>query len=159
MAVTFPHAYLFKEVRPELIAIKRECGKCVSYCCKRRAGRKKGGRCCTCASRLYRLRNEDRYAFHNLKSSARKRGIKFHLTFEDFQEFCALTGYLEQRGKEPTSLTVDRIKSWMPYQVGNIRILTYADNVSHKFEESRDACLRRRRDLTLRAARTSSTRD
>ena len=141
----FPSAYLFKEVSPELIAEKRKRRRCISWGCKRRAGKKKGGRCETCASRLFRLRNDDRYAYHNLKRSAAKRGIKFELSFEDFMEFCCITGYLEMRGKEPHSFTIDRIKTWMPYTMGNIRILTYADNVSHKYEEARDACLQRRR--------------
>jgi hypothetical protein len=142
---SFPTAYLFKEVSPELIAEKRKRKRCISWGCKRRAGKRKAGRCETCASRLFRLRNDDRYAYHNLKRSAKKRGIEFELSFEDFMEFCCITGYLEMRGKEPHSLSIDRIKNWLPYTMGNIRILTYADNVSHKYEEARDACLQRRR--------------
>ena len=76
----------------------------------------------------------DRYAYDNLKASARKRGIGFELSFEDFMEFCCVTGYLEQRGKENHSLTIDRIKNDQPYRIGNIRILPYYDNVSHKYE-------------------------
>ncbi len=86
------------------------------------------------------MQNDDLYAYHNLKRSARKRGIGFELAFEDFQEFCAITGYLELRGKDPQSLTVDRIKTHLPYCVGNIRILTYADNTSHKYEDAATRC-------------------
>lgn len=138
MKPTFPTEYLFREVSIELITRKQAAGRCISWRCRRRAAKKKSGRCETCASRLYRLRNDDRYAYHNLRSSARKRGIGFELSFEDFMEFCAVTGYLEARGKDPTSLTIDRIKTSLPYGVGNLRILTYNDNISHEYESERD---------------------
>jgi hypothetical protein len=92
-------------------------------------------RCHTCESRLKRLRHDDRYAYENLKSSARKRGIRFDLSFEDFMEFCCITGYLEARGQEPHSLTIDRIKTDRPYTWGNLRVLSHADNSSHRYEE------------------------
>jgi hypothetical protein len=137
---TFPSEYLFAEVSIELAAAKRARGRCVSRGCRRRAAKKKGGRCNTCSSRLFRLRDDTRYAFNNLKSSARKRGIPFHLDYETFGEFCAVTGYLEMRGKEPHSFSIDRIRTSEPYQIGNIRILTYADNVSHKYEDAAERC-------------------
>lgn len=90
------------------------------------------------------MRNDDRYAFHNLKVSARKRRIPFLLTFEDFMEFCAVTGYLEHRGPNPDDLTIDRQKTDLPYQVGNLRILTNRDNASHLYEEYADRARRRR---------------
>lgn len=130
---SFPHLYLFKEVSVAAKMKKRARGICVSWCCKRVAvlGRTQ---CPTCRSRLHRLRNPDAYAYCNLRCSARKRGIGFELSFEDFQEFCAVTGYVELRGKNPESLTVDRIKSDQPYRIGNIRIMRYDDNVSHRYE-------------------------
>ena len=89
------------------------------------------------------MQHDDVYAYHNLKRSARKRGIKFELSFEDFCEFCAITGYLEQRGQDPDSLTIDRIKSDQPYRTGNIRILTHAENSCHHYEEAAERCRRR----------------
>ena len=146
MPPTFPTAYLFRPVSPELMAEKRSRGRCVCWGCRRRADkRSRKLRCHTCQSRIKRLQNEDYYAYSNLRSSARKRGIGFELSFEDFQEFCAVTGYIEARGKEPHSLSVDRIKTDLPYTMGNIRILTYADNVSHKYEEYADRARTRRR--------------
>lgn len=135
MPPTFPTAYLFHEVSIELATRKRCAGRCVSWGCRRRASKKKGGRCETCATRLFRLKNDDRYAYHNLKSSAHKRGIGFELSFEDFMEFCAITGYLEMRGKNPNSLTIDRRFTDQPYRIGNIRILGHYDNSSHQYEE------------------------
>lgn len=152
MAATFPTEYLFREVSASCLADKRSRRVCISWGCKRKAARKRGGRCETCASRLFRLRNDDRYAYHNLKTSARKRGIGFELAFEDFQEFCAITGYLERRGQEPDSLTIDRVKNHLPYMVGNIRILTHAENSNHAYEEAAERCRRRASAGALRAA-------
>jgi len=144
MAASFPTAYLFKALDPKATAEKRRRRVCISWGCRRRAARRRGGRCETCASRLFRLTHDDRYAYHNLKRSAKKRGIGFEIEFEDFIEFCAITGYLELRGKDPHSFTIDRIKASEPYRIGNIRILTYHDNISHKYEEAADRCRARR---------------
>lgn len=92
MPPTFPHAYLFHEVTIELATEKRSAGRCVSWRCRRRAAYKKNGRCNTCSSRLFRLRNDDHYGYSNLKASAAKRGIGFELSFRDFMEFCKETG-------------------------------------------------------------------
>lgn len=146
MPPTFPHLYLSKPIDPKTVAEKKARGRCICHGCRRKAetGQRKL-RCTTCQSRLKRLRNDDRYAYNNLKSSARKRGIGFELDFESFMEFCCQTGYLDARGKEPHSLTIDRIKTDRPYQLGNLRILTYADNISHRYEEYADAAKARRR--------------
>ena len=145
MPASFPSSYLFVEVSIELATAKRARGRCVSYRCRRRAAKKKGGRCETCASRLFRLKDDCRYAYNNLKRSAAKRGIPFDLPFDIFEDFCATTGYLEMRGKEPHSYSIDRIDTNGPYAWGNIRILTYMDNVSHKYEDAAAKCRNRRR--------------
>lgn len=147
---TFPTAYLDKLVSPELVAEKRRRKRCVSWGCRRRAAKKRGGRCETCASRRWRLKNDARYAFHNLKVSARKRRIPFHLAYEDFMEFCAVTDYLERRGPNSSDLTIDRQKTDLPYQVGNLRILTNADNACHHYEEYADRCRGRSAAKTAR---------
>jgi len=48
--------------------------------------------------------------------------------------FCEATGYAERVGKEPQSLSVDRIDPSQPYRADNIRALTYWENVSHLVE-------------------------
>lgn len=62
------------------------------------------------------------------------RGIDFLLTFEEFQEFDRATNYVARMGSGPDNLTIDRIDSRKGYEVGNIRALTYEDNVSKKLE-------------------------
>lgn len=133
MPVTFPHIYLSKPVSEAALAKKRARGLCRHWCCQRvaRPGRTD---CYTCHSRKTRMKHPDRYAFENLRSSAAKRGIGFELSFEDFVEFVATTGYVEMRGKTPESLSIDRIRNHEPYRVGNLRVLPYGLNVSHAVE-------------------------
>lgn len=130
----FPVAYLFKEVSEKTRAFKLKRGICKHWGCSRPA-RVKGHDCPTCNSRKYRLRNPERYAFANVRASARKRRIPFNLTFEQFRSFCRETKYLEQRGRELESLTIDRIDPDLPYQVGNIRALTWRENCFHLVEK------------------------
>lgn len=132
MVITFPHRYLFIPVSTEVVNDKKKRRVCVSYRCRRKA--KDGSRCHTCVSRLKRIRNPLYYAYENLKSSARKRHIPFLLTRSEFAAFCEEHGYLEKRGKEPTSMSIDRKDTKGPYSKDNIRPLGYFDNVSHKFE-------------------------
>jgi len=134
VCVTFPHKYLSMVLSQEATNAKIAKGLCISYRCRRRA-RKYRKRCHTCLSRIERMKDPVYYAFENLKSSARKRGIQFLLTRLQFEEFCIKTGYLDKKGKEPNSLTVDRWPDTKgPYSKDNIRALGYYDNISHRYE-------------------------
>lgn len=136
-APDFPHAYLFKEVSARTAAKKAREGICKHWGCSNTPD--PGRRVCnTCRARMARVKNPTRYAFNNLKDSARKRAIPFLLTFEQFVEFDRQTGYVESRGKGTDDLTVDRIDSSKPYEVGNIRALTWIQNCSKKVEKMTD---------------------
>lgn len=129
----FPHLYLLKDVSLDLREAKIRRGKCVKFGCRRRA---RPGKtiCCTCSSRLYRLRHDDRYAYYNLRASARRRKIPFILSRSEFLQFCEDTNYLERRGVGGDALTIDRIDPDRPYCIDNLRVLTHADNSSHVWE-------------------------
>lgn len=91
-------------------------------------------RCPVCRSRLSRLNAPARYAYNMVKESARKRDIPFLLSFDEFQAFCRRTGYLEKKGRNKESMTIDRIDSSKPYQADNIRPMSWIDNCSHACE-------------------------
>lgn len=131
--------YLFKEVSPLTLAKKRRNGLCKHYGCKRKH-RKQGWTCQTCNTRLYRLKNPMRYAFVMVRASARKRHIPFELSFDDFKRFCDQTGYIESKGKEAESLTIDRIDSSRGYALDNIRAMTWADNCKKHLNGLTDPC-------------------
>jgi hypothetical protein len=135
----FPHEYLFKDVSPATLASKKARGVCRHFGCNR-AARSGASDCETCKSRKQRLANRTMYAFTMLRSSAAKRKIPFKLSFDDFVEFDRKTGYVEKMGRGSDDLTCDRIDSSKPYELGNIRALTYRDNVSKKLEGMEQPC-------------------
>lgn len=50
------------------------------------------------------------------------------VTFEEFKEWCKETGYLENKVRMPTSATIDRIESHLPYTIGNMQIMNHWEN-------------------------------
>lgn len=129
----FPTFCLLHSVTPTYAAGKRARHICTTWRCRKPAADRKT-KCETCRSRLYRLKHPIHYAYDNLRSSARKRGIGFELTFAEFEQFNEVTGYVIHVGREPGSLTIDRIFNDLPYRLSNIRIMSYADNTSHRYE-------------------------
>lgn len=47
---------------------------------------------------------------------------------EEFEEFCNNTQYLEKKGIEAESLTIDRIINTRGYEADNIQSMTKSDN-------------------------------
>lgn len=133
-----PHVWLLRETTEEYRAAKRARGLCSTYRCTRSVRHCCGKillKCHTCTSRLHRIRNPEKYAYNNLRCSARKRDIDFDLTFEEFWGFVAGTDYIARRGKGDTDLSIDRIRTHEGYKPGNLRIMRYLDNISHRYED------------------------
>lgn len=68
------------------------------------------------------------YAYDKLRYSARRRGIKFTITIDEFRSFCAATRYIEQKGRTCECLTIDRIDAARGYEIDNIQVLTMTEN-------------------------------
>ena len=81
-----------------------------------------GRDCQTCHSRAWRANNFARYSFAQVKESARKRGIAFSLTFEEFQAIPGLALYLCRKGHKPNDLHIDRKRSSEGYKADNVQI-------------------------------------
>lgn len=79
---------------------------------------------------LWRLRNPFRAAFRQIKDRAKRKGIDFALSFEDFAELAAQTGYVEGKGRSASSLSIDRENAGIGYVLTNIRVMTVAENSS-----------------------------
>ncbi len=108
--------------------------KCRNKECKHFDERVKAA-CQGCRTRKYRKRNPVRYAFHNLKSSARKRSIVFELTYEEFTQWCADTGYIETKGKKWEAMTVGRTDANKGYSLDNMKLEKWIDNTSKGYYE------------------------
>lgn len=86
--------------------------------------------CYKCRSKAWRTKNPAAYLWHNLKKSAKKRGIMFTITQTQFVEFISKTEYAEKRGRLSDSLTIDRRDGRVGYHLSNIQILTKSENSS-----------------------------
>jgi hypothetical protein len=84
--------------------------------------------CYKCRSREYAKRQPAMYYYNALRNNARRRDHKFALSFDEFMRFCEETGYMELKGKDPNSASIDRIKPWLGYTYDNIQVLTLAEN-------------------------------
>lgn len=87
-----------------------------------------------------RRRNQDPalFDFRHLRKSARRRGLEFTLTLEQFREFCRATGFDAPRKPGPRtgdSLSIDRIDPSRGYVPGNIQVLTLAENAAKGVED------------------------
>lgn len=87
--------------------------------------------CKTCRERRYDAAHPDRKKFRNLRASAKRRGIAFLLTFDEFLSFLAVNPrYLQRLGRSSRSLTIDRIDDGGAYAAGNIQLMTRGENSS-----------------------------
>ena len=88
--------------------------------------------CPKCKSRLYKKRHPEAYFFNLLRCNAKRRGKEFNLTLDEFKEFCKETGYMERKGKNGSSLSIDRIIPSKGYSIDNIRVMSLSGNTIRK---------------------------
>lgn len=67
-----------------------------------------------------------KFKYHVHKNGAKRRGIEFNLTFEQWWELWE--PYWESRGKQKDSLVMCRVGDSGNYEVGNVYIDTYSKN-------------------------------
>lgn len=122
--------YLSKKLNPKKAAQKRARGICTHWGCTRPLRELKQTDCWTCKSRKHRLAHPEDYAYRMVKESARKRGITFLLTREEFIAWAKQNNYLDLKGVRAKSYHIDRIDPDGPYSLDNIRLLTASENCS-----------------------------
>ena len=71
-----------------------------------------------------------RSAFRALRDHAAGRGVEFLLSLPQFRGFVETTDYIARKGTSATDLHIDRIKASLPYQAGNLQILTCSENAT-----------------------------
>lgn len=91
----------------------------------------KSPRCPKCNARLYRQRNPHGYFLNKLRNNAKRRGVPFNLTLDDFRWFDYWTHYIQKKGRDSTDLTIDRIDRDDPrgYHIDNIQPMSLSENV------------------------------
>lgn len=86
--------------------------------------------CGQCRTRREKERNPEGVAYYKLKHRAKKRGVVFLLTLAQFKEFCTQHVYLAGRGRTSTGYHIDRIDESKGYYLGNLQVLTNAENIA-----------------------------
>lgn len=91
--------------------------------------------CNACRCKKSRLSDPIRYAYQNLKNTAKQRGKDFSLTLEEFKTFCIKVNYVGfARGRSSKSFTIDRINNNEGYHIYNIQSLPKGENIKKYFE-------------------------
>jgi hypothetical protein len=84
--------------------------------------------CGSCRAKREKAHDLEAWAYRKLKSNAKRRGIFFDLTVEQFKAFCYKTQILLGRGIYADSYHVDRIRDELGYTAGNLQKLTNREN-------------------------------
>jgi hypothetical protein len=87
----------------------------------------------TCEKRSKRSKLHQTY--HNQWHTAKRRGIPFRLTFDEWFAIWLDSGHLEERGSGRDQYVMARLGNQGAYEVGNVKIITAS-------EMSREAYLR-----------------
>lgn len=74
----------------------------------------------------WRQRNPRRYGFVGQRNTAKRRGVRFNLTFEQWRDWWGADFVL--RGRKRTELCMCRYGDTGPYELGNIYKATNAEN-------------------------------
>ncbi len=85
--------------------------------------------CHACSKRRWREKNPLLAHFRRIKDRAVRKRIAFSLTFDEFAEFCAESGYLDRVGcGAPDDLQIDRRDARLGYSRENIQPMGFLDN-------------------------------
>jgi heterodisulfide reductase subunit C len=93
---------------------------------------KKSRLCTECArvqKRRWRQNNPVMAVFVQNRDNAKRRGIRFLLTFEEFVREIVDTGYMQRKGVYKHDLTIDRIRPELGYRAGNLQVIPNWQNV------------------------------
>jgi len=93
-------------------------------------------------------------AFQNQRRSAGKRGIGFHLTFEQWLDLWEKSGHLKERGRGAGKYVMSRKDDDGDYEIGNVFIQTHAQNVSDSWKDKTKAKDRKKKQSDAQKDRT-----
>lgn len=79
------------------------------------------------SDRKYRASPKGQYAKH--KENARRRGVAFLLTFEEWWSLWEKSGRWNRRGNRKGCYVMSRCQDEGPYALGNVFIATFSANV------------------------------
>jgi hypothetical protein len=103
--------------------------KCKTKTCRKKV---KGGHCSACRARKARERDPVKAAFYNKRNNAKRDGIPFTLTLEQWRELCYEYKFYKSKKHSGKSFSIDRIDPdpSIGYVPGNVQCMTVAENAS-----------------------------
>lgn len=108
---------------------RKKLKRCVVAFCSNKAGNDGKFRFCYKHHREHqKYENPLRYWFDVLRQNAKYRKKEFDLTIDEFRIFCERTDYLQLKGRNGGSITIDRKDNRVGYTFGNIQVLTLSQN-------------------------------
>lgn len=84
------------------------------------------------ATQAWRKARPDKSAYLRHKGHAKKRGVQFLMTFEEWWDIWQTSGRWEQRGHFRGQYVMARYGDAGPYVVGNVRICTCSENLAER---------------------------
>lgn len=115
----------------ELSKAKKVSGRyCCAYACRNEPVKRKGGLCHKHYRRKRRKLDPVYCRYNGFKGKAKKRGIGFYVTLEQFRRFCQRTGYIVTKGKRGQNATIDRLCNAHGYHIWNMGLKTNRANAS-----------------------------
>lgn len=107
----------------------RICKSCTNKAIKHRL------ECWACRAARYRAMYPLKYAFWDLRTNSKRRGVPFHLTLEQFKNFCEKFEYMTKQGRTKQCYSIDRIKIDVGYEIGNLKMIPVSENSSKRWLE------------------------
>lgn len=108
--------------KPERAKYKAKSRCAVKYCRNNKA--KRGSVCHKHRQAAWRKNNPVSAALAKIRDRAKRKGIYFDITLEQFKEFCAEHGY------PAVGMHLDREIATEGYTIDNIQVLTAANNIA-----------------------------
>ena len=84
--------------------------------------------CWGCRTRLKKKRHPVEYEYTRVRSSAKRRGVPFNITIEEWRAWCAETGYMELKGKQKGDMSLGRKDHSKGYSLSNMILEEYNFN-------------------------------
>lgn len=79
-------------------------------------------------TRKFKRNNPIKYVYQTLKANAKRRGKRFTIQLQEFENFILGTEYMEKKGRFYDDYTIDRVNNELGYEPGNLAVISRRKN-------------------------------
>jgi hypothetical protein len=91
--------------------------------------------------------NKSKQQYHNHKARAKRKGIPFELTFDQWLKIWLDSGHYYEKGTKRGQYVMSRYKDQGGYTINNVHIQTVGDNTREAFTTSNSDFIKPRRGI------------